>query len=115
MLCCWCVGSGVKYVVVLLVFSCFLLAILRDPGDHEPSQWPKRKVKQSKARKSSFEVALIYSFNRHENETLLLGCQTQSESAFHFLVFLICIFSFYFFGVGKSLACHSPAKWCLCT
>ena len=31
----------------------------------------------------------------------------------------ICLFNFFyffyfFFRVGKSLACHSPAKWCLC-
>ena len=24
------------------------------------------------------------------------------------------IFTYFFFRVGKSLACHSPAKWCLC-
>ena len=36
----------------------------------------------------------------------LLGCQTQSESRCHFVGFFI-------FRVGKSLACHSPAKWCL--
>ena len=26
----------------------------------------------------------------------------------------ICVSFFRFFRVGKSLACHSPAKWCLC-
>ena len=34
------------------------------------------------------------------------------------LVFLFYFFSFFsfffFFRVGKSLACHSPGKWCLC-
>ena len=39
---------------------------------------------------------------------LLLGCQTQSESRFHFVGFFVI------FRVGKSLACHSPAKWWLC-
>ena len=43
----------------------------------------------------------------------LLGCQTrlgcQSESRFHFVGFFVI-----FFHVGKSLACHSPAKWFLC-
>ena len=35
--------------------------------------------------------------------------QTQSESAFH--LFVCLFFSFFcFFRVGKSLACHSPAK-----
>ena len=48
----------------------------------------------------------------------LLGCQYGKPSRnlslfrrffiFRFLFFLI------FFRVGKSLACHSPAKWCLC-
>ena len=37
MLCCGFVGRGVKYVVLPLVFSYFLLAISRDPGDREPS------------------------------------------------------------------------------
>ena len=41
---------------------------------------------------------------------LILGCQTQSESGFHFVGFFVVVF---FFRVGKSLACHSPAKWCL--
>ena len=32
---------------------------------------------------------------------------------------LVCLFSFFsffffFFRVGKSLACHSPGRWCLC-
>ena len=36
--------------------------------------------------------------------------QTQSESAFHLLVSFIFVF---FLRFGKSLACHSPAKWCL--
>ena len=63
--------------------------------------------------------------------------QTQSRSAFSLFVFfftglpigkpsrglrLVCLFSFFsfsfffffFFRVGKSLACHSPGKWCLC-
>ena len=41
--------------------------------------------------------------------------QTQSESVFNFVVFLFFVFFFFFifFRVGKSLACHSPAKWCL--
>ena len=41
----------------------------------------------------------------------LLGClwQTQSESVFNFVGFFVI-----FFRVGKSLARHSPAKWCLC-
>ena len=38
MLCCGFVGRGVKYVALPLVFSYFLLAISRDPGDREPSQ-----------------------------------------------------------------------------
>ena len=42
-----------------------------------------------------------------KSSSLLLGCQTQSESRFHFV-------GFYIFRVGKSLACHSPAKWWLC-
>ena len=38
--------------------------------------------------------------------------QSQSESGWG-----ICFFSFlffFFFRVGKSLACHCPAKWYLC-
>ena len=38
MLCWGFVGRGVKCIVLPLVFSCSLLAILRDPGDREPSQ-----------------------------------------------------------------------------
>ena len=37
MLCCGFVGRGVKYVALPLVFSYFLLAISRDPGDRKPS------------------------------------------------------------------------------
>ena len=46
-------------------------------------------------------------------EMFLLGClwQTQSRSAFSLFVFFVF---FFFFRVGKSLACHSPGKWCLC-
>ena len=43
--------------------------------------------------------------------------QTQSRSAFSLFVFIflfyLFIFIFIFFRVGKSLACHSPGKWCL--
>ena len=40
--------------------------------------------------------------------------QTQSGSAFHFVCFIFFLFLFvFFFRVGKSLACHSLAKWCL--
>ena len=31
-----------------------------------------------------------------------------------FVCFLFFLFFSFFFRVGKSLACHSPAKWCLC-
>lgn len=42
--------------------------------------------------------------------------QTQSRSAFSLFVlfFLFFLVFFFFFCVGKSLACHSPGKWCLC-
>ena len=42
----------------------------------------------------------------------LLGCRTAIpvEKWVEFLRFII----FIFFRVGKSLACHFPAKWCLC-
>lgn len=46
MLCCGFVGRGVKYVVLPLVFSYFLLAISRDPRDREPSQWGTLKYKK---------------------------------------------------------------------
>ena len=31
-----------------------------------------------------------------------------------FSFFSFSFFFFFFFRVGKSLACHSPGKWCLC-
>ena len=42
--------------------------------------------------------------------------QTQSESGWDLFVFFFFFFFFFpfFFRVGKSLACHSPAKWYLC-
>ena len=42
--------------------------------------------------------------------------QTQSRSAFCLFVFFFFFFLvfFFFFRVGKSFACHSPGKWCLC-
>ena len=44
--------------------------------------------------------------------SLLLGCRIAIpvRKLVRFLRFLF----FIFFRVGKSLACHSPAKWCLC-
>ena len=47
MLCCGFVGRGVKYVALPLVFSYFLLAISRDPGDREPSQNINANVRNS--------------------------------------------------------------------
>ena len=52
----------------------------------------------------------------HDQLTIVTGLpKTQSESVFNFVVFFIFrfIIIFIFFRVGKSLACHSPAKWCL--
>ena len=42
--------------------------------------------------------------------------QSQSESGWDvcLILFLFFLFFFFFFRVGKSLACHSPAKWYLC-
>ena len=31
-----------------------------------------------------------------------------------FVCLLFFLFFSFFFRVGKSLACHSPGKWCLC-
>ena len=39
----------------------------------------------------------------------LLGCLWQSSRKMGRLLLF-----FFIFRVGKSLACHSPAKWCLC-
>ena len=40
--------------------------------------------------------------------------QLQYSSSYSGTVNGRAIFSFFFFRVGKSLACHSPGKWCLC-
>ena len=33
---------------------------------------------------------------------------------YYFFYYFLLFFCFLFFRVGKSLACHSPGKWCLC-
>ena len=58
--------------------------------------------------KSGFPVKGLKSSSR----------DNQSRSAFSlfvlFLLFYFLFIFFFFFRVGKSLACHSPGKWCLC-
>ena len=53
-----------------------------------------------------------------EGVILLLGCLWANPVELYVLFvcfFFFLFFSFFFFfRVGKSLACHSPGKWCLC-
>ena len=39
--------------------------------------------------------------------------QSQLESGWDLFVFSFFFFLVFFFPVGKSLACHSPGKWCV--
>ena len=48
----------------------------------------------------------------------LLGCLWETSRGLRlvrlFYLFYLFLFFCFFFRVGKSLACHSPGKWCLC-
>ena len=62
----------------------------------------------------------IYNVKAYERCTLLVTglrvWQSRSESGWDlFVLFIFILFIyFFFFRVGKSLVCHSPAKWYLC-
>ena len=66
--------------------------------------------------KSTLDGFLLQMLLRSPREyilkQLLLGCQYGNPSR---KVGGICLFYlfYFFFRVGKSLACHSPGKWCL--
>ena len=51
---------------------------------------------------------------KHTPHQLLFYWVAVWQSSWKMGRFLRFFFIFIFFHVGKSLACHSPAKWCLC-
>ena len=57
----------------------------------------------------SVHIVIVVNIQRG---ILLLGCRMAIPVG-KWVDFRFLSFSF-FFRVGKSLACHSPGKWCLC-
>ena len=65
------------------------------------------------------EVNILTDSSKFESTfSLLLGCLWANpvQVCVLFVCFLFFLFFsfFFFFRVGKSFACHSPGKWCLC-
>ena len=57
-----------------------------------------------------FNACSHYMSSREDSS--LLGCRMAIPVG-KCVAFVPYVF-FFFFRVGKSLACHSPGKWCLC-
>ena len=53
----------------------------------------------------TIQCLLIFCSTCHRPPSV---CFTEASRLFYFILFI------FFFRVGKSLACHSPGKWCLC-
>ena len=77
---------------------------------------PKKTIQISR-NTCEFKTELLKLDIMVDKMKILLGCQYGNPSRkvggiclFYFFQFFYC----FIFHVGKSLACHSPGKWCLC-